>query len=68
MTTKATETMTREDSTTLETRLPDILDDVLGQLSQVGVDRILQLAGEMVEARLAQSPTAHVSPRPADRN
>jgi len=66
--TNATETTTREAPAALETHLPDILDDVLGQLSRVGVERILKLAGEMTAARLAAPPTAHLAQEPAERN
>ena len=68
VTTKATETTTREDAMALETRMPDILDDVLGQLSQVGVERILKLAGEMTAARLAAPPDGHLALRQGERN
>ena len=68
MTTKVSQTTTREDPAALETHLPDILDEVLGQLSQVGVERILKLAGEITAARLAQSPTAHLVQEQAERN
>jgi len=62
------DTTIREDPAALETRLPDILDEVLGQLSQVGVERILKLAGEMTAARLAQPPDAHLALRQGERN
>ncbi len=65
---KATRTVPCDEEATLDDRLPEILDEVLGQLSQVGVDRILQLAGEMVRARMAEPPTAHLAPRSGEQN
>jgi len=55
-------------ATELEDRLPEILDQVLGRLSEVGVQGILKLAEAMVEARGAASPTAHLVPSAAERN
>lgn len=66
--TSATKTVDSGSQATLEDRLPGMLDDVLGRLSQVGVERILRLAAEMVEARLTASATAHVEPGRGERN
>ena len=52
----------------IEDRLPEMLDDVLGRLSEVGVHGLLKLAEAMVEARRAASPTAHLAPASVERN
>ena len=65
--TQATETGNSA-STTLEERVPELLDDVLGRLSAVGVQRILALAGAMVEARIEAPATAHLSPTESEQN
>ena len=58
----------RDEDLTLEQQLPELLDEVLGRLSQVAVDRILELAGELAEARAAEPATAHLVPTPNERN
>lgn len=55
-------------STTLEERVPELLDDVLGRLSAVGVRRIMALAGAMVEARIEAPATAHLAPTESEQN
>ena len=65
---KAAQTVEQENGATLEQRLPELLDDVLGRLSEVGVERILELARRMVEARFEQSPVAHLAPGQTQRN
>jgi hypothetical protein len=63
-----TETTQRDPRTDLDEHLPEILDDVLGRLSQVGVERLLALAAEMVEARVDAPPTAHLAPGAGQQN
>lgn len=53
---------------TLEERMPALIDDVLGRLSDVGVRNILDLARAMVEARLAAPEAAHLAARSVDQN
>lgn len=52
----------------LEERMPAMIDDVLGRLSEVGVRSILDLARAMVEARLAAPEGAHLAARSVDQN
>ena len=60
--TKPAETVDRPAEANLETRLPVLIDQTLAQLTQVGVQRILQLAGEMAQARLDEPLAAHLAP------
>ena len=52
----------------LESRVPDLLDEVLARLSQVGVEQLLKLAGEMTAARLQAPSDAHLVGGPAEKN
>ena len=65
---EAAEAVQRSDRATLEERLPDLMDEVLARLSKVGVERILELAGAMVEARLNEPSSAHLVPGPGQDN
>jgi len=56
------------DRVTLEARLPQMLDETLSRLSQVGVERILALAAALAEARAAAPATAHLDPGECGRN
>jgi len=55
-------------SSSLEERMPALIDDVLGRLSDVGVRNLLDLARAMVEARLAAPEAAHLTTRGVDQN
>ena len=53
---------------TIEDALPEMLDQALAKFQRVGVERILQLAEEMVRARMEQSPSGHLVPGPSQNN
>ena len=51
------------ETTTLESAMPEMLDEMLARFQEVGVSRILHLADEMVRARLELSPASASSPK-----
>jgi hypothetical protein len=53
---------------TIEEALPQMLDGVLARFQEVGVQRILELADQMVRARLAMPEAAHLTPGPGQSN
>ncbi len=55
------------ETTTLESAMPEMLDEMLARFQEVGVSRILHLADEMVRARLELSPASHLT-RPGQTN
>jgi hypothetical protein len=55
------------ETTTLESAMPEMLDEMLARFQEVGVSRILRLADEMVRARLELSPASHLT-RPGQTN
>ncbi len=48
-------------SDTLQDRLPELMDQALGRLREVGIDRILMLAEAMVQERLQEPAEAHLT-------
>lgn len=46
---------------TLHDRLPEMIDQALGRLHEIGIERILKLAEAMVEQRLSQPANAHLT-------
>lgn len=66
--TRTAEHVQRQEVGTTEDRMNEILDDVLGRFSEVGIQRLLELAGHMVEARIADGPNAHVEVGQGERN
>jgi len=58
---KAVEGISSAETRTIEDALPEMLDQALEKFQQVGVERILLLAEEMVRARMEQSPADHLT-------
>lgn len=64
----ATRTTEAGGDTTLEDRLPELLDDVLGRLSDVGVARLVELAREATAARMDRPAAAHLAAGAGEEN